>query len=388
MAKGSTVSATDTEYQIFSTVTNPSKSKMEELHTAMLSDRPRISSPIHNDSENSDDERKSHTSHTSRKSDRSVASLKSDRSVASRKSDKSNNSEKSAKSLERTQQRTNDSDDERKKKSTHSDEESDDERIAKSVASGKSFHHSEARMSNTEMATRVSVPNSGYTRASRNSRAYDSDDQSVLSDSGTRKNSVPPLAPLDNRSDVGSNVSRLPTNKEQEILEKQSVLLDMERLKLQGIQFTKTWTLNDRLDDMQFEMRRHLLHLDEINNMNFLRDGLRMACTGFEVLNRRWGLLELDGWSQEVCRDMSRYDNSMSRLYRKYWRRTSTSSPEMELGLALMGSVGMYHFKQKMSSQMFSSGPSMPRPHNAPMQMPNSSVSVENSSDEDEGLPP
>lgn len=370
MTKGSTVSATDTEYQIFSMVTNPSKSKMEDLETAMLSDRTRLPPPEKSDSDNSDDDRRS------------------ERSVASRKSDKSNKSEKSDRSDRSVQQTVNESDDEEKRKTAVSDDDSDDDRPPKSVASVRSFQNSEARMSNAEMATRVSVPNSSYTRVSRNSKAYDSDDQSVLSENITRKNSVPPLAPLDNRSDVGSVVSHLPSNKEQEILEKQSVLLDMERLKLQGIQFTKVWTLNDRLDDMQFELRRHLLHLDEINNMNFLRDGLRMACTGFEVLNRRWGLLELDGWSQEVCRDMSRYDNSMSRLYRKYWRRTSTTSPEMELGLALMGSIGMYHFKQKMSSQMFSSGPSVPRPSNVPMQMPNSSVNVDDSSDEDEGLPP
>lgn len=377
MAKGSTVSATDTEYQIFSMVTNPSKSKMEELETAMLSDRTRLPPPEKSDSDNSDDDRRS---------ERSVASRKSDKS---NKSDKSDKSDKSARRS--AKQSDVESDDEEKKKPPQSDEDSDDDRHPKSVASVKSIHNSEARMSTTEMATRVSVPNSSYTRASRNSQPYDndSDDQSALSENITKRNSVPPLAPLDNRSDVGSNVSRLPSNKEQEILEKQSVLLDMERLKLQGIQFTKVWTLNDRLDDMHFELRRHLLHLDEINNMNFLRDGLRMACTGFEVLNRRWGLLELDGWSQEVCRDMSRYDNSMSRLYRKYWRRTSTTSPEMELGLALMGSIGMYHFKQKMSSQMFSSGPSVPRPPNVPMQMPNSSVNVDDSSDdEDEGLPP
>lgn len=367
MTKSSTVSATETEYQIFSMVTNPSKSKMEELETAMLSERTRVPPEKNNsDSEHSDED--------DRKSEKSVASQKSDKS------------EKSATNVAHS-----DSDVDEKKKNVQSDDDSDDERIPKSVVSEKSFHNSEARMSTTEMATRVSVPNSTYTRASRNSRTYDSDDQSVLSDNVTKRNSVPPLAPLDNCSDVGSNVtrsSRLPNMKEQEILEKQSVLLDMERLKLQGIQFTKTWTLNDRLDDMQFELRRHLLHLDEINNMNFLRDGLRMACTGFEVLNRRWGLLELDGWSQEVCRDMSRYDNSMSRLYRKYWRRTSITSPEMELGLALMGSIGMYHFKQKMSSQMFSSRPSMSRPPNVPMQMPNSSVNVEEDSSDEEGLPP
>ncbi len=137
------------------------------------------------------------------------------------------------------------------------------------------------------------------------------------------------------------------------MLEKQSVLMDIERLKLQGIQFSKTWTTDDRLEDMQYEMRRHMLHIEEVNNMNMMRDGMRMICTGIEMVNGRMKLLELNGWAAEICADMTKYDPALSRLYRKYWRRSASASPEMEIAMGVLTSMGMYHFKRKVSSKMF-----------------------------------
>jgi len=45
--------------------------------------------------------------------------------------------------------------------------------------------------------------------------------------------------------------------------------------------------------------------------------------------------------------DLNKYDSALSRLYRKYWRR-SASSPEMEIAVDILGSIGMYHFKKKL----------------------------------------
>lgn len=150
--------------------------------------------------------------------------------------------------------------------------------------------------------------------------------------------------------------------------EKQNVLMDIERLKLQGITFSKNWTIDDRLEDMQYEVRRHMLHIEECNNMNMMRDGMRMICTGIEMVNGRMHLLELNGWASEVCADMSKYDPALSKLYRKYWRRTQSSSPEMEVAMGVLTSMGMYHFKKKLSSRMFTPRtPSMPAArHRAP----------------------
>ena len=168
------------------------------------------------------------------------------------------------------------------------------------------------------------------------------------------------------------------------MLEKQSVLMDMERLRLQGIHFSKQWTIEDRVEDMRFEIRRHTLHVEEINNMNLMRDGLRMLCTGVEMLNGRLHLLDLTGWANETCSDMSKYDAALSKIYRKYWRRSKSSSPEMEIAMGMLTSMGMYHFKR-------GGGSVFPTPSVAPPQVSRrrrNKRSPAKSDTDSEGMPP
>ena len=98
--------------------------------------------------------------------------------------------------------------------------------------------------------------------------------------------------------------------------------------------------MDDRLEDMQFEIRRHMLHVEEMNNMNMMRHGMRMICTGIEMVNGRIKLLDLQGWASEVCSDINRYDPALSKLYRKYWRRSHSSSPEMEIAMRNLDAFG------------------------------------------------
>ena len=136
------------------------------------------------------------------------------------------------------------------------------------------------------------------------------------------------------------------------MLEKQTVLLDMERLKMQGVKLTREWGVDDSLDDMQFELKRLMLHVDETNNINMMRNTLQLACTGIEMLNTRMGVLDLQGWSEEVCRDMNKYDRSLGRIYRKYWRKSHSNNPEMDILLGLVGSAGTFHFRKSFTKQM------------------------------------
>jgi hypothetical protein len=107
--------------------------------------------------------------------------------------------------------------------------------------------------------------------------------------------------------------------------------------------------MDDRIEDLMLEMRRHTLAIDERSNVNMMRDGMRLMITGIEMLNSRLGLLDLDGWSTEVCRDLNKHDANLARIYRKYWRRNTTSSPEMSIAMSLVGSMGMHHIRRTMS---------------------------------------
>jgi hypothetical protein len=134
---------------------------------------------------------------------------------------------------------------------------------------------------------------------------------------------------------------------------KRTLLLDLRGLQLQGVQLSKTdWSMNDSVDDMTLEIRRATLAMDELSNVNMMRDGLRLAVTAIEMVNNRIGLLDLEGWSSEVCRDLHKQDHNLSRIYRKYWRRSTSNSPELDICMSLVGSMGFHHMKRMMSKQL------------------------------------
>jgi hypothetical protein len=142
-----------------------------------------------------------------------------------------------------------------------------------------------------------------------------------------------------------------------ETMEKQSLLLDFERLRTtHRIPLTRDWSMEDDLDDMNFEMRRIMLQIDEQSNVKMMKNGLHLACTGIEMMSRRFGLLDLDGWSAEVSSDMAKHERSLARLYRKYWRRSHSSTPEADLAMSLVSSMGMFHMRKVMSKRMFRGG--------------------------------
>lgn len=147
--------------------------------------------------------------------------------------------------------------------------------------------------------------------------------------------------------------TRVREESENALLEKQSILLDMERLKLQGIKLSKEWSVEDSVEDMRFEVKRLMLACDEANNVNTMRSSLQLACTGLEMASQRWKLLDLSGWSEEVCRDMHKYDQSLGLIYRRYWRRGPSQNPEMDILLGLASSAGMYHFRRSLTRSMF-----------------------------------
>ena len=110
--------------------------------------------------------------------------------------------------------------------------------------------------------------------------------------------------------------------------------------------------MDDRTEDMMLEMRRLTLAMDEASNVSMMRDGMRLVVTGIEMINNKIGLLDLEGWSSEVCRDLNKHDANLARIYRKYWKRSHSNSPEMEICMSVIGSMGMFHMKRHMSKQL------------------------------------
>lgn len=127
---------------------------------------------------------------------------------------------------------------------------------------------------------------------------------------------------------------------------KVEALLELEIMKSHGIQLTRDYTVRDRLCAIQFEIRKQLLMEDERASISSMRSAIVVASKLVEVFNVKLGSpLELTGWSREVRRNASNYDAALSRIHRKYQRRSNTA-PEVALAMGLMSSVGMYHLKK------------------------------------------
>jgi hypothetical protein len=170
-------------------------------------------------------------------------------------------------------------------------------------------------------------------------------------------------------------------------LSKRSVLLDLERLKLQGVVLSKQWTMEDRLDDMTLELRKHVLNMDERANMGMMRDGLKLLVTGVEMVSNRLGILDLEGWSSVVCADMDQHDANLSKIYRKWWRRSTSNSPELDITLSLVGSMGLYHMKRTMTKQVMNRPAAKPKAQSSSyktFRAPPSTRENDSSSDDEE----
>ena len=170
----------------------------------------------------------------------------------------------------------------------------------------------------------------------------------------------------------------------EEDMEKHSTLLELEHLRQSGAKPTRTWTMNDPLDDMVLEARKLRNNMDEAEMVNMMRDFLKLGFTGIEFLNDRVHMLELDGWSNAVSKDVHKYDAALAKIYRKYWRR-STATPEMELLMGIGTSLFTHHCKNKFAKKARAPRASAPAPAPAdvPFHMP-----ADGSDSEDEMPPP
>ena len=130
--------------------------------------------------------------------------------------------------------------------------------------------------------------------------------------------------------------------------EKQGYLLELMKFKKQDVEMTRKYTMEDSLEDIQFEFDRIRTHLETVNNVNMIRDGLMFAFQGIEFANKQFGpVLQLNGWSQAAKKDKQKYNHVIERLYKKHWRH-GNMSPETEFGWLIGSSMLKHHFKCKL----------------------------------------
>lgn len=139
-----------------------------------------------------------------------------------------------------------------------------------------------------------------------------------------------------------TNISSAEENSNEEVLaEKQSLLQDILEFNGRGFLSSKSYSMSDTLEEIQFEVDR-LQQAEQVKStVEMMKTGLRMGSRGFEAVNKKLFKIDvLNGWSNEVVKDVRerKYDGVFARIYKKHWRK-GASSPEMELLFLIIGSL-------------------------------------------------
>ena len=174
-----------------------------------------------------------------------------------------------------------------------------------------------------------------------------------------RASSPPAEEDKESSSDEEASTTGAKLTPEAERLEKQGYLIELQALQAKGVKLTRDFSMKDSLTELEFEVQKQNSAVNAAAAVSNMKDMMRLAFNGMEMANARLGpFLCIDGWAESLTSDMKRFDCALEKLYKRYWRRQSMS-PIMELGMIILGSLAMHHFKTKLF------GPVGPRPRSS-----------------------
>ena len=126
------------------------------------------------------------------------------------------------------------------------------------------------------------------------------------------------------------------------VLEKEGLLLELQMMEKQGIvKLSRQFSMSDTLEELQFQVDRANSTYSTIQAVDLAKTGIRVGSTALEMLLKKLGIVALDGFSNNLCKDMNKFSRPLTKMYRKYWRRGGITSPETELMMILFGSMAM-----------------------------------------------
>ena len=124
-------------------------------------------------------------------------------------------------------------------------------------------------------------------------------------------------------------------------LEKEALLYELEIMEKQGaIKLHRQLTIADDLDTIQYQYDRANMIISTQQTVEWAKTGIRMGSGLVETFAKKFGIHMVDGFSNNLCKDMSKFNKPLTKMYRKYWRRGS-SSPETELAMIVFGALAM-----------------------------------------------
>lgn len=130
--------------------------------------------------------------------------------------------------------------------------------------------------------------------------------------------------------------------------EKEALLQELSFLESQGSYVPiKRLTMKDKLEEIQFQYDKCQNEINTSQGVEMVKSGIKMGSVVLEFGLKKLGIPLVEGFSTNLNKDSNKFNRPLTKLYKKYWRRGS-SSPEMELAMIILGSLAWTMIQNKM----------------------------------------
>jgi hypothetical protein len=132
--------------------------------------------------------------------------------------------------------------------------------------------------------------------------------------------------------------------------EKLHILLALRRMKEDDVKGITGFDMESDLEEMRIELKAFQQDETIKNDIQFCRSTLVTFAAGLEITNAKFNPFDLDmqGFSGSLLERIERYDGVFKRLTRKYSRKASAMSPEMQLLTMFVGNAFTFCFTKAM----------------------------------------
>jgi hypothetical protein len=131
--------------------------------------------------------------------------------------------------------------------------------------------------------------------------------------------------------------------------EKADLLNKLARLQKKGFQVSGRLNTYSSIEEIRTEYKRITYQIETDQSVKFQRRILMACVTGLEFLNNRYDPfdVQLDGWSDDMMRNVDEYDTVFEELHAKYKNKVAMA-PEVKLIMMVGGSAMMFHLTNSM----------------------------------------
>jgi hypothetical protein len=133
---------------------------------------------------------------------------------------------------------------------------------------------------------------------------------------------------------------------------KQMQLHTLERLRLGGAQLTRKFTMEDTLDDINFECETHMMNRDLIRGVNNLSENIKYGCVAAAALNDNMGpYFNSKKFLERTTEMIDNHQSDVEAIYRTYFnQRGSGGNPVVSLCMGFVGIVVMTFVEEKLGT--------------------------------------